>query len=232
MGKNRSQQHRLVWPPTPEQWQNIDEMIETLFKAQRSTAIPSTNISGEALAITNDTNVTATMAGTPLNALLRAVTIILSWTGLLGLARGGTNANLSLTGGAGQVLKQTGVGAAVTVAAISGSDIVGAALTKVDDTNVTLALGGTPATALLRAASLTLGWNGRLGLARGGTHADLSATGGPGQVLMQSTVGGDITVGTLAAATYDEPLTNGDPDAPEVVFDDDGDIVMVTGIPL
>ena len=34
----------------------------------------------------------------------------------------------------------------------------GAALTKTDDTNVTLTLGGTPATALLKAASLTLGW--------------------------------------------------------------------------
>lgn len=37
-----------------------------------------------------------------------------------------------------------------------------AALTKVDDTNVTLALGGTPATALLQATSLTLGWTGTL----------------------------------------------------------------------
>jgi hypothetical protein len=32
-----------------------------------------------------------------------------------------------------------------------------AALTKTDDTNVTLTLGGTPATALLQATSLTLG---------------------------------------------------------------------------
>lgn len=43
------------------------------------------------------------------------------------------------------------------------------ALTKVDDTNVTLTLGGTPTTALLRAASLTLGWTGQLSVARGGT---------------------------------------------------------------
>src|SRR4051812_13781785 len=44
-----------------------------------------------------------------------------------------------------------------------------AALTRVNDTNVTLTLGGTPATALLQAVSLTLGWTGQLSIARGGT---------------------------------------------------------------
>lgn len=58
------------------------------------------------------------------------------------------------------------------------SGIPGAALTKVDDTNVTLTLGGTPTTALLRAASLTLGWTGQLGLTRGGTAASLTASNG------------------------------------------------------
>jgi hypothetical protein len=37
-----------------------------------------------------------------------------------------------------------------------------AALTKTDDTNVTLTLGGTPATALLQATSITVGWTGTL----------------------------------------------------------------------
>lgn len=53
-----------------------------------------------------------------------------------------------------------------------------AALTKVDDTNVTLTLGGTPTTALLQASSLTLGWTGQLGLTRGGTAASLTASNG------------------------------------------------------
>ena len=44
-------------------------------------------------------------------------------------------------------------------ARVSGS---AAALTKTDDTNVTLTLGGTPATALLQAASITVGWTGTL----------------------------------------------------------------------
>jgi len=52
------------------------------------------------------------------------------------------------------------------------------ALTKVDDTNVTLTLGGTPATALLQAVSITAGWTGTLSLARGGTNANLTASNG------------------------------------------------------
>jgi hypothetical protein len=42
-------------------------------------------------------------------------------------------------------------------------------LTATNDTNVTLTLGGAPASALLKAASLTLGWTGQLSVARGGT---------------------------------------------------------------
>lgn len=53
-----------------------------------------------------------------------------------------------------------------------------AALTKVDDTNVTLTLGGTPSTALLQATSITAGWTGQLGLTRGGTAASLTASNG------------------------------------------------------
>ena len=44
----------------------------------------------------------------------------------------------------------------------TGSSITPAALSKVDDTNVTLTLGGSPNTALLAATTLTLGWTGTL----------------------------------------------------------------------
>ena len=80
-----------------------------------------------------------------------------------------------------QYLSQTGTGAvsaAPVWSSISGGDITGAALTKVDDVNVTLTLGGSPSTALLRATSLTLGWSGQLGLTRGGTAASLIADNG------------------------------------------------------
>lgn len=55
------------------------------------------------------------------------------------------------------------------------------ALTKTDDTNVTLTLGGSPTVSLLAATSLTLGWTGQLAVSRGGTG--LSALGSDGTVL-------------------------------------------------
>ncbi len=45
----------------------------------------------------------------------------------------------------------------------------GEALTKTDDTNVTLTLGGSATTALVHAASITVGWAGELAVPRGGT---------------------------------------------------------------
>lgn len=66
-------------------------------------------------------------------------------------------------------------------ATVTGSDITGAALTKTDDTNVTLTLGGNHATSLLRAASLALGWVGQLAVSRGGTG--LSALGTANQLI-------------------------------------------------
>jgi len=47
--------------------------------------------------------------------------------------------------------------------------VVPAALTEANDTNVTLTLSGTPATALLQAVEITAGWSGQLSGARGGT---------------------------------------------------------------
>ena len=52
-----------------------------------------------------------------------------------------------------------------------------AALTRVDGPTVPLSLGGTPTTALLRAASLTLGWTGQLAISRGGTGLSALGTG-------------------------------------------------------
>lgn len=60
----------------------------------------------------------------------------------------------------------------------AAASITGAALTKSDDTNVTLTLGGSPTTALVNAASITAGWTGQLGLTRGGTAASLTASNG------------------------------------------------------
>ncbi len=155
---------------------------------------------GAALTKTDDTNVTLTLGGSPNTALLNAASLTLGWTGVLSELRGGTaqssyalgdtlyssatNTLSKLAGNittAKQYLSQTGNGAASAApvwATITGADITGATLSKTDDTNVTLTLGGTPTTALLRAASMTLGWTGLLSKARGGTSV-ASATIAP-----------------------------------------------------
>ncbi len=60
----------------------------------------------------------------------------------------------------------------------SNVSVPSAALTKGDDTNVTLTLGGTPTTALLQATSITAGWTGQLAVSRGGTGLSGGTSGG------------------------------------------------------
>jgi len=211
----------------------------------------------------NDTNVTVVSSGT---------THTITWAGLLGLVRGGTNANLSATGGAHQVVRQSSLGAAFTVSQLQSSDLsdvanllfnnasftygaftadfsgsahtlpwkVGssgampgtctigegyfatnapigqmiyqcsstntwteengglsslnglnaATQTFTNDTNVTIVSGG---------SAHVITWAGFLGLARGGSNANLSATGGAHQVVRQSNTGAAFTVSQLAS---------------------------------
>lgn len=188
-----------------------------------------------ALTRVDDTNVTLTLGGTPATALLQATSLTLGWTGTLSGTRGGTGVNngantatfagnlnfaSSFTTSGAFAVTQTYTGITNVTFPTSGtlattSQIpAGAALTKTDDTNVTLTLGGSPTTALVNAASLTLGWTGQLGLSRGGTNANLSATGGTSQVLRQSTSGAAITVSQLAASD----LSNGTTGSGSVVL--------------
>ncbi len=80
-----------------------------------------------------------------------------------------------------------------------------AALTKTDDTNVTLTLGGSASTALLNAASLTLGWTGQLAVSRGGTG---QSTFTDGQLLIGNSTGNTLTKATLTAGAGIS-ITNG-----------------------
>jgi hypothetical protein len=76
-----------------------------------------------------------------------------------------------------------------------------AALSKVDDTNVTLTLGGNPTNALLAAASLTLGWTGQLSIARGGSGAATAADARTN--FGATTVGSNLfTLANPSAVTY------------------------------
>ena len=146
-----------------------------------------------ALTEVNDTNVTLTLGGTPATALLKAVSLTLGWTGQLSGSRGGTGVNngtstitiggnITFSGAftfQGTLTANTNVTFPTSGTLATTSQLpTPAALTSVSDTNVTLTLGGTPATALLQAASITAGWSGQLSLTRGGTNASLTANNG------------------------------------------------------
>jgi hypothetical protein len=76
-----------------------------------------------------------------------------------------------------------------------------AALTRVDDTNVTLTLGGTPTTSLLTATSITVGWSGTLAPTRGGTGLGSYTSG---DIIYASAAN---TLSALAKGTDAEVLT-------------------------
>jgi len=54
--------------------------------------------------------------------------------------------------------------------------VTAAALDKVDDTNVTMTLSGSPSTALIAATTMGLGWTGQLAVSRGGTGVALTTS--------------------------------------------------------
>lgn len=58
---------------------------------------------------------------------------------------------------------------------------------------------GDCATTIANGAVTDTKFSGLLGLAHGGTHADLSATGGTNEFLKQASVGSDVTVATIAS---------------------------------
>lgn len=145
-----------------------------------------------ALTKVDDTNVTLSLGGTPATALLQGTSITAGWTGTLSGTRGGTGVNngastitvggnFAMSGAftfTGTLTGNTGVTFPTSGTLATTSQIpAGAALTKTDDTNVTLTLGGSPTTALVNAASLTLGWTGQLAVSRGGTGISSFGTG-------------------------------------------------------
>tara|TARA_R110000868_G_C10622078_1_gene742390 strand:- start:40 stop:663 length:624 start_codon:yes stop_codon:yes gene_type:complete len=103
-------------------------------------------------------------------------------------------ANQNVTAGQVYAGPISGVSAPPVFRALVQSDIPSEALTKTDDTNVTLTLGGDPANALLAAVSLTLAWAGQLSVARGGTGQSSFTNG---QLLIGNTTGNTLTKATL-----------------------------------
>jgi hypothetical protein len=98
---------------------------------------------------------------------------------------------------------------------IAASEVTGgAALTKTDDTNVTLTLGGTPTTALLQATSVTVGWTGTLAAARLNSNVVQSAvndTNVTGSIAAQAlTLGWTGNLATTRGGTGLTTYTQGD----------------------
>ncbi len=75
-----------------------------------------------------------------------------------------------------------------------GSPFTPSALTRSNDTNVTLTLGGTPSTALLQATSITAGWTGTLSGTRGGTGVNNGTS--------TITLGGSLTTSGAFTSTF------------------------------
>ena len=105
----------------------------------------------------------------------------------------------------------TGVTASSPLASSGGTapniTITGSALTKTDDTNVTMTLGGTPATALLAAASITLGWTGTLAVARGGIGTGTAGIGAFNNITGYTSSGATGTTSTNLVFSTSPTLT-------------------------
>src|SRR3972149_4715963 len=119
----------------------------------------------------------------------------------------------------GGVTKRTNVSALVNYAA--------AELSRTNDTNVTLTLGETPTTAMLKATSITVGWSGTLAASRGGFGADVSASSGvplfaTGTATFTSTTG----TGNFVRATSPTLVT------PALGTPASGTLTNCTGLPL
>ena len=100
------------------------------------------------------------------------------------------------------------------------------------------AMAWTFTTAITAVGTIATGvWHGtKIALGYGGTNADLSATGGAHEVLMQESVGANVTVRQLTASDISglsgagavwAPLTNGSIPGPGLVADPYGQCIMV-----
>lgn len=102
-------------------------------------------------AVTGFDGVTVTGSAAAGQALIATSPSAATWQNIPGLQPSGTPSN-------GWVIVATGASTSVWNPP--------AALTSANDTNVTVTLGGTPTTALLNAASITIGWTGTLAAGR------------------------------------------------------------------
>ncbi len=153
---------------------NATTLVHGLLRKLSGTAADNLKGDGSWSSIVAAANLTGTIASAVQDLITRLGTIASGvWNGTkIGLLYGGTNVDLSASGSSTNVL------------AIDGSHVISAR---------DLVAGDIPN---LAASKIT---SGALALARGGTNADLSATGGANQLLKQASSGAAITVGTMAS---------------------------------
>lgn len=153
-----------------------------LTKFSGASSITNGDLAGD---ITTSGALTATLATVNSNVgSFTNASITVNGKGLVTAASSGTAPVTSVSGTSNRI---TSSGGATPVIDISASYVGQASITTL----------GTIGTGV---------WQGtKIGLAYGGTNADLSATGGSSQVLKQTSVGGAVTVAQLAASD----LSNG-----------------------
>ena len=205
-----------------------------------NTSLAGQTGTGKFVGDTSPTLVTPAL-GTPTSGTLSSCTGLPLTTGVTGVlpsTNGGTGVNngsstitlggsLTTSGAFTSTFTMTGntsvtyptSGTLATTSQIPS--VTPAALTSTSDTNVTITLGGTPATALLQASSITMGWSGQLAVSRGGSGAasqtayavlcgGTTSTGAYQSVASVGTAGQVLTSnGAGALPTFQTPAAGG-----------------------
>jgi hypothetical protein len=96
---------------------------------------PTIGVTSAALTKTDDTNVTATLGGSPTTALLAATSITLGWTGQLAVTRGGTGASTAAAARTNLSAAQSGANTDITSIALTTGTITTAPSSSSDIVN-------------------------------------------------------------------------------------------------
>lgn len=202
----------MALPPVPKNLDIKDPKVKSYFQAINDQALTFAPIDATYIVKTSNSDLTNEQALSSLNSGFVKVT---TGTGTLSSVTGIVNADLDTTGvsAASYTINGSSLFAVNSQGRLTSAS--SATITVTGTSNQITVTGGTGTTPTISIATgyvgqtslTTLGtistgtWNAtKIGLAYGGTNADLSATGGASQVLKQTSVGGNITVAQLAAS--------------------------------